>query len=64
MRVLPTDNLAAVFLDDDPEDPDDFQYWLVLKTSSSPAISSGNLFWVIISISIISLIYISRKRAK
>ncbi|MFX1345207.1 MAG: hypothetical protein ACFFAI_08855 [Promethearchaeota archaeon] len=57
-----SDDFVAVDIDDDPNDQDAWKYWLVLKTSSSKAISSGSFFWIFIGLTMISLIYISKKR--
>ena len=58
-----TDNFISVGLHDDPDDPSDFQYWLVLK-SGSDSIPFGNFFMIIIGFAIISLIFISKKKLK
>ncbi len=54
-----SDNLVIAFLDDDPEN---YQYWLVLKTDSDPTISFGNFFLIISGFAILSLIYIYIKK--
>jgi hypothetical protein len=53
------DNLVIVDIDF----PEDFLYWMVLKTSST-AISGGNFYLVFLGLSTISLIYIFSKRIK
>ena len=58
-----TDNFISVGLHDDPDDPSDFQYWLVLK-SGSDSIPFGNFFMVFIGFAIFSLIFISKKKLK
>lgn len=58
-----TDNFVAVDIDDEPDDPEDFQYWLVLK-SGSDSIPLGNFFLIFTSLAILSLIYIHKKRVK
>ncbi len=55
---LVSDNLAVVFLDK----ADEFQYWLQLKTI--PSISAGNIFWILLGVTTVSLIYIYRKKLK
>jgi hypothetical protein len=57
-----TDNLVLVDIDDDASDRNTWKYWLVLKTSSSKGISSGSFFWIFIVLTMISLVYISKKR--
>ncbi len=54
-----SDNVVIAFLEDDPEN---FQYWLVLKTDSGPTISFGNLFLISSGFAILSLIYIYKKK--
>jgi len=56
-----TDNFVAVFNDDNLNDPEDFQYWLVLK-SGSDSIPLGNFFLVFIGLAMISLIFICQKK--
>jgi len=58
-----TDNFVAVDIDDEPNDPEDFQYWLVLK-SGSDSIPLGNFFLVFIGLAMISLIFIYQKKLK
>lgn len=58
-KNLICDNLVIAFLDDDPEN---YQYWLVLKTDSGPTISFGNFFLIISGFAILSLIYIYIKK--
>jgi hypothetical protein len=58
-----TDNFIGVFIYDEPEDESDFQYWLVLK-SSSDSIPSGNFFLLFLGFAIISLLVIYRRKIK
>jgi len=58
-----TDNFVAVDIDDEPNDPEDFQYWLVLK-SGSDSIPLGNFFLVFIGLAMISLIFIYQRKLK
>lgn len=58
-----TDNFVSVGLDDDPQDPSDFQYWLVIK-SGSDSIPLGHFFLIFAGFTIFSLIIIYKKKLK
>jgi hypothetical protein len=58
-----TDNFVCVFIYDEPDDESDFQYWLVLK-SSSDSISMGNFFLIFIGFATISMLVIYERKMK
>lgn len=63
-NLVSTDFVIAD-IDADLDDPSDFNYWVELQVSGGEeAISFGNFFMIIMGLTIVSLIYLYKKKVK